>query len=271
MVFLLVGFHPQFKISILNQINTRVSSQKPQATYEYTYEGSDGRKKATFEQAFKTIEGSTSSPPISVEASPWSLGYQMAEKYSGLWNEEFKIKLLKRAAADELGWADEELEAKLIRLQTLLPDIQSKLAAMRPDTITSLVTNIDNVAASLIQLKLIFPGANVSVLAIRQPYLVLGFDMKKLEDIAAQLRRLLPRLDIDKLVESEPLILDIEGLQEAIVEAQRIMPRLDIQTAMASDPQKILSFQKGNRLIPYDPPTPTADKDDDDEYSAYYD
>ncbi len=36
---------------------------------------------------------------------------------------------------------------------------------------------------------------------------------------------------------------------------------------MATDPQLIFSFQRGNALIPYDPPRPV---EEDDEYGAYY-
>ncbi len=64
-------------------------------------------------------------------------------------------------------------------------------------------------------------------------------------------------------------MLDVEAMREAIAEATRIMPALDIQEAMGRDPQLILSFQRGERLIPYDPPTP-QDPGDADEYGAYY-
>ena len=46
------------------------------------------------------------------------------------------------------------------------------------------------------RLKVIFPGANSSLLAMRQPELVLGFDLARLEGIAQELREMLPRLDI---------------------------------------------------------------------------
>lgn len=41
-----------------------------------------------------------------------------------------------------------------------------------------------------------------------------------------------------------------------------------LQKAMATDPQLIFSFQRGNALIPYDPPRPV--EAEDDEYGAYY-
>lgn len=42
---------------------------------------------------------------------------------------------------------------------------------------------------------------------------------------------------------------------------------------MGADPGMILGFQRGNALIPYDPPRPSTPEEaaaDDDEYGAYY-
>ena len=38
----------------------------------------------------------------------------------------------------------------------------------------------------------------MSLLALREPGLVLGFDMGRLAEIAEELRALLPRLDVDR-------------------------------------------------------------------------
>lgn len=62
--------------------------------YQFTYRGSDGRLKATFEQAFKGGQasgavGGAGAPP----AAPWALGYQMAEKNLA-WNDDLKARLI---------------------------------------------------------------------------------------------------------------------------------------------------------------------------------
>lgn len=56
-------------------------------TYEFTYRGSDGRLKATFEQAFKNRAGGRSGSSVVGEPSkpggaqaPWALSYQMSER-----------------------------------------------------------------------------------------------------------------------------------------------------------------------------------------------
>lgn len=252
------------------------SSSTNSDTYEFTYKGSDGRMKATIEQAFKNrTDGSSSgnvgnSTNASGSQAPWALGYQMSERYSMMWNDDLKARLLKRVAADELGISDEEMEARVQRVQLLLPDIRQKLASMPPKLVARLAAQVEQLPARLMQLKLIFPGANTGLLAMRQPELVLGFDMARLESLATELRTLLPNLNIDLMVQENPAMLDVPGLKAAMAEAARIMPHLDVKKAMATDPSLIFSFQRGNQLIPYDPPGPEIEPNDD-EYAAFYD
>jgi len=230
--------------------------------YQFTYRGSDGRLKATFEQAFKNGRPSM--------AAPWELGYQMSEK-NILWNDNLKTQLLARNAAKKLKISNEEVEIRLDTLQVLLPDLTSKLSIMHPLTLTRLLDTVDTLPQQLMSLKTAFPGANVSKLAVRAPELVLTMDLELMQIIANQLHELLPNLNVDLLVEENPSMLDVEELRSAMAEAKRIMPDLDIKKAMGSDPQLILSFQRGSQLIPYDPPTPEYESEnDDDEYAAYY-
>lgn len=161
-------------------------------------------------------------------AAPWALGYQMAEKYS-LWDDELKVRLLKvgcslplcvpcnpclvatkptaanlhppslqRVAADELDVPDAELEARLERVLLLLPDLRSKLASMRVQVLARLAADVELLPARLLRLKGIFPGCNASLLAMRQPELVLGFDLGRVEGAAQELRAMLPNLDVGK-------------------------------------------------------------------------
>lgn len=65
--------------------------------YQFTYKGSDGRLKATFEQAFKGYRRGSDdmgSASDSEADAPWALGYQMSE--AGLmWNDQLKARLIK--------------------------------------------------------------------------------------------------------------------------------------------------------------------------------
>lgn len=247
--------------------NSSVSNDGNEDSYEFTYQGSDGRKKATFEQALKS--GVHETLQAYVDHAPWEFGYQMAEK-NLVWHDDLKERLYARVASEELNITEEELVQYLDRLRSLMPDASEKLANMPIKTLSRLITNIDTIPEKLMRLKMIFPRANASLLAIRNPELVLGFDSDHLQTIADILNDMFPRLEVDKLVEENPSMLDIEELRVAMAEAQRIMPQLDIQKAMASDPQIVLSFQRGSQLIPYDPVSPEERQRDEDEYNQYY-
>jgi hypothetical protein len=252
---------------IHSQADPTTSSSNEDDSYQFTYIGNDGRKKATFEQAFKNgvpaLDGTLAS-------APWELGYQMSEKHI-MWNDNLKTRMVARVAAEKLKISNEEVEIRLDNLQALLPDISSKLPIMHPVTLTRLLDTVDTLPQQLMSLKTAFPGSNVSKLAVRAPEMVLTMDAELMQIIADQLHELLPNLNVDLLVEENPSMLDVEELRSAMAEAKRIMPDLDIKKAMGSDPQLILSFQRGSQLIPYDPPTPEYESGtDDDEYAAYY-
>jgi ABC-type amino acid transport substrate-binding protein len=103
---------------------------------------------------------------------------------------------MQRAVSEELRISEEEVEARLDSLQVLLPAIKAKLAGMRAVLVTRLVADIDLLPARLMRLKAIFPGAAAGVLAMREPGLVLGYDLDVLQATAEELRRMLPSLDI---------------------------------------------------------------------------
>lgn len=268
------GVVPAFQTS-----HSRVCSNRGAGTsatsgdsYEFSYVGSDGRLKATFEGAFRSKSNQVSNTK-GRNLAPWEFGYQMSEKNLA-WNDGLKSRLLARVAADKLHITDEDMELRLQQLRALLPDITNKLSGMRPAIIVGLLQDINELPSRLMGLKAVFPGANVSKMAVREPALVLGFDIQHLEEVAKNLQEMLPGLDVDRLVEENPSMLDIEELRAAMAEAKRIMPSLDIVKAMGTDPGVILSFQRGSQLIPYDPPSPeimtNEQANDDDEYSAYY-
>lgn len=62
--------------------------------------------------------------------------------------------------------------------------------------VARLAADVELLPGRLLALKAVFPGANVPLLAMRQPELVLGFDMQRLQAIAEELRQLLPALNI---------------------------------------------------------------------------
>ena len=66
--------------------------EAPAREYQYTYRGSDGRLKATFEQAF--LGPASAETAAALVRAPWELGYQLSEG-SLAWNSELKSRMIK--------------------------------------------------------------------------------------------------------------------------------------------------------------------------------
>lgn len=182
--------------------------------------------------------------------APWARTFHLNER-NLIWHDGFKQRLYSKIAAEELSISEQDLEMYLERLAILMPDASDKMRNMNLDTLSHLIESIDALPYKLMMLKRVFPGANASLLAIRTPELVLSdrIHEEDLQAIADELNQMFPRLQVDKLVEENPSMLDILGLKNALKEAKQIMPHLDIQHAMGNDPQLILGFQRGNAMI----------------------
>lgn len=98
-----------------------------------------------------------------------------------------------------------------------------------------------------------FPGANVALLAMRQPELVLGFDIQgRLAPIAAELRELLPRLNVGARAGGLPRVGQLQrprfGSSHALCATSRWRRMLSRPPSYASHPRPHL---------PAHPPTNT--------------
>lgn len=76
----------------------------------------------------------------------------MAEK-NLVWSDDLKSRLLQRVAAQQLGLGDEEVDARLQRMLTLLPALRPRLASMRPATLAALARDADALAGRLVQVR----------------------------------------------------------------------------------------------------------------------
>jgi hypothetical protein len=217
----------------------------------YPYNDSDGkRQKATIEHIFTPGEAdgapstsgsdasdamSSSSGTSSVansSSAPW-MGWMMNER-NLVWHDDLKLDLIKRAASDELGIDEEEVEARLqVRrrslqpaagplrpgmapaeprgrcptppparapqvLANLLPDLSSRLAKMPARTVTRLLAGAGQVALRLIRLRAMLPEADVSQMVGARLSLLLDDDLDEVEAGVARLRQLLPGISVDR-------------------------------------------------------------------------
>ena len=184
--------------------------------------------------------------------APWSRTFHLNER-NLVWTDDFKERLLKKVAAEELDVSQAELESRLLVLQTLMPDAAGKLANLNVSTLVLLVKNIEEIPMRLLVVKSVFPEANASLLAIRSSWMLsrkcsLDELEERLQRTADDLRDLFPRLNVDKVVEENPEVLDVEALKEALDEAKS-MGVQDVESLMGRDPQSILGFQRGGRMI----------------------
>ena len=184
--------------------------------------------------------------------APWSRTFHLNER-NLVWTDDFKERLLKKVAAEELDVSQAELESRLLVLQTLMPDAAGKLANLNVSTLVLLVKNIEEIPMRLLVVKSVFPEANASLLAIRSSWMLsrkcsLDELEERLQRTADDLRDLFPRLNVDKVVEENPEVLDVEALKEALDEAKSIGVQ-DVESLMGRDPQSILGFQRGGRMI----------------------
>ncbi|PSC71336.1 ATP-dependent zinc metalloprotease FTSH mitochondrial [Micractinium conductrix] len=141
--------------------------------------------------------------------------------------------------ARQLRVSEEEAGARLQQLELLLPNLGQQV---EPAVLARLAMDVGAVTRRLLQLRLIFPEADAFKLALRAPILVLGASRPRLERAAQQLRRLLPGLNVDRLVEAAPELLDVKALRGALKDFQRAEPELDLAQVLAMDPSMVFRF-----------------------------
>ena len=130
---------------------------------------------------------SSSGPPNAGDAPPWRLlpnysrthakrelsrgpfaGELEAEISWEAWEAgDGKRRVKESALADALGVGVEEARRLTGSLCTLLPSLEAKVTVMRLDRLVQLVTNLDRVGRRVVQLRGLFPGADLGRLVSR--------------------------------------------------------------------------------------------------------
>jgi hypothetical protein len=94
----------------------------------------------------------------------------------------------------------EEAQRALEELAVLLPGIETRLTAMKPDILAGFLSDTAGLAVALITLKGYFPEGNPAQMVVRRPSLALGEDLVSVGESARRLRDLLPDVDVDRCV-----------------------------------------------------------------------
>ena len=69
---------------------------------------------------------------------------------------------------------------------------------------------------------------------------------------AGKLRKMLPRTNVDRVVEKFPLLLDLDQVEGFIKQVERMMPGSNFEDILHKNPTFMFSLQKGRNMIPYD-------------------
>lgn len=155
--------------------------------------------------------------------APWTLTFDLRERET-IWTDENKGRLVKIIASNQLNINHDELDARLQELDTVIPDLGRKVHMMKPDLLAHLLQDLDRVTQKLISLKEIFPDANVSMMASKQPSLLLE-DSQTISKEASKVCDLLDLESLDVLVDQHPGLLDSEAVQEVLDDLSRLMPK----------------------------------------------
>mmetsp|Transcript_6066 Transcript_6066/g.17358 ORF Transcript_6066/g.17358 Transcript_6066/m.17358 type:complete len:270 (+) Transcript_6066:292-1101(+) len=211
------------------------------------YIGTDGRKKATFEEAWNL------SSPAADQHLPWQMSWQRNERHLK-FTDETRAHLVKGFAARELGISEDEMNARLRDLVVLLPELPSRLALMKATDFSRLSRDVQQLAQRLVELKELFPKVDVAGMVIRQPEIVVARTTAQLREAAVQLQELMPWTGVCEFMVSEQpqILLDPAALKETFAEAKRIMPNWDIPKALTANPSVIFNFERRGNMIPYD-------------------
>mmetsp|Transcript_7028 Transcript_7028/g.21077 ORF Transcript_7028/g.21077 Transcript_7028/m.21077 type:complete len:285 (-) Transcript_7028:727-1581(-) len=167
------------------------------------------------------------------------------------WDEDAKMRLAVDCVARELGVSQEHVTRRLEVLQKLVPDLKPKLRAMKIGDLARLSVKCKTIPHDLIELKDIFPLANVSRMVAAKPSLLYE-DMGDLRRRAERLRQVLGTSDVDRAVELNPTFLDLEQTELAIEEISRLMPREDPRAYLLRNPSMLYSTQARENIICYD-------------------
>ncbi|KAG1665034.1 hypothetical protein FOA52_003209 [Chlamydomonas sp. UWO 241] len=144
------------------------------------------------------------------------------------------------------------MDERLSQLAVLLPGLESRIMGAPPALIARLACQTDDVARRLMELKALFPQADITEMVNNRLSLLLDDDMRDVGDAGAKLRARLPDINIDRFVQAFPLVLDYDTFEMAIEDLSRIMPGVDLSTLLRSNPGMIMGLAKGKALIPYD-------------------
>ncbi|GIL81110.1 hypothetical protein Vretimale_12785 [Volvox reticuliferus] len=182
--------------------------------------------------------GCDSGPP------PWALMGRMVPADSIALTTDQKQVLITSAAARLSGLDTDAFDAQLQELLLLLPDMRSRLLSLKPSILVELCGDTRAVAYKLIQLREMFPDANVSIIIAKRPTLLTSAEWPGVEAAHRKLQELFPEGGLGQMVTQQPLLL-VEEVDQLVAELGRLMPGVDVRIMLLRNPGVVTQVQRG--------------------------
>jgi hypothetical protein len=171
-----------------------------------------------------------------------------------LWTEENQARLVKIVASYELELDIEDIEERLREIASILPNLTTRLAFIKPGILANLLRDPDAIVPRLISLKNLLPAADISKMAAEHPELLLLRDLDVIESDVRRVKALLETDAIDLLAALEPRILDAEGVEQVLHELKRLLPSTERPSAvLRGDPSWMTRVERGRQRLGDDP------------------
>ncbi|KAK9842918.1 hypothetical protein WJX74_004400 [Apatococcus lobatus] len=175
---------------------------------------------------------------------PWSFHFQHNERYLE-WTDSAQEQLLKLHISEKLDLDLTEVTMRLRDLDLLLPDLVQRLPRLKADLLLKLLSNTEVTGSKLLALKSSLPRADIQNLASRFPMLLTDYSVEELVEKTDELRKHLPGVDLDDLVEREPMVFKAD-MTKVLADVQRLLGRnVDPVKYFATYPRQVIDMQQG--------------------------
>lgn len=173
------------------------------------------------------------------------------------WDTAGQRRFAVQVVARELGLGEAEVERQLRTLETLVPDLSSKLNTMKVADLARLAGKAKDVAGRMVELRTLFPAADISRLVAGRPMLLLE-DLADVEERVRLVRGYMASpsfspADLDRWLERNPLLfLEPSQVKNALEEVRRLFGGDDAPYQLLKNPNLVLNLQTRDDMIPYD-------------------
>ncbi|KAL4549544.1 hypothetical protein Ndes2526B_g04552 [Nannochloris sp. 'desiccata'] len=162
-------------------------------------------------------------------------GFQCDERYLE-WDDSAARQLIKIYVAEKLDTDLDYVNLKMKELAAVCPDMVNKLDKLKANLVLALVRDTEKVAERMIALTSVLPGSNVSKMVSSNIWLLRQPSPEILANKLENLRKKLPNVNLERLIEAEPRLL-LADIDEVLSELQRLLP--------GADPVKLVATHAG--------------------------